>query len=257
MFTKTKTALRILGESDLNDIFSYLRDFSYRKCDNKDAHETLCLLLYMISLYKMSRLKYPLTIEKQESPDFVVSYDGEMETVGLEHSQATLQQYKIAEKEFRKGPEGSVMEPLFYSPFSNVPKTHINIGIRNPSEELKGLGSAGHNIEIEWTELFKRSIKKKTELLDQNHFRRFPRNELIIEDQSPAMIAVEYDVALDMLAGTKEDITRENGKSSFDKVHIVTGNTFIYDCFGENVAIDMSKKNLHHILPYSKQLMKR
>lgn len=248
VFSKTTTTLRILNKNDLDEIFSFLRNFSYRKSDDKDAHETLGILLYIISLYKMSRLKYPLTIKKHESPDFLVSYDGKREAVGIEHSQATLEQYKIAEKEFRKRPEGSMMEPLFYSPFRKVPKTDVNIGIRSPGRELKGVGSAGYNIEIEWTEVIKRSIRNKVQLLSQKHFQKFSKNELIIEDQSPTKIAVEYDVAFDMLASIKAEITRESGKSSFDKIHILTCNTFIYDFFNENIAIDVSKKKLNRLL---------
>lgn len=248
MFTQSKPTLRIFGKNNLNDIFSFLRDFSYRKCDNKDAHETLCILLYIISLHKISRLKYPLTIEKHESPDFLVFYNGDTEAVGIEHSQATLGQFKIAEKEFRKRPDGSIMEPLFYSPFRELSKTDINIGIRSPDEELKGAGSAGHNIEIEWIEVIRRSISNKIKLLNQEHFRTFPENELIIEDQSPTKIAVEYDVAFDMLANLKNELGKESYKLSFDKIHVLTCNTFVYDFFNENIAIDVSKKNLNGLL---------
>ncbi len=247
MLTKTKPTLEILGKSDLDNIFSYLRDFSYRKCDNKDAHETLCILLYIISLYKLSRLKYPLTIEKHESPDFLVFYDSDTEAVGIEHSQATLGQYKIAEKEFRKRPDGSIMEPLFYSPFRKLSKTDIDIGIRNPDEELKGAGSAGHNIEIEWIEVIRRSISNKIDLLNQEHFRTFPENELIIEDQSPTKIAVEYDVAFDMLTNLKDELAKDSYQVRFDKIHILTCNTFIYDFFNENIAVDVSKKNINKL----------
>lgn len=62
-------------------------------------------------------------------------------------------------------PTGSVMEPFFYSPFKELPKKNVNIGIRNLGEELKSLGSGGNNIEIEWIETIKNAIIEKTKLV--------------------------------------------------------------------------------------------
>ena len=158
MFTTENPILKIKNEDDLHKIIEFLRVFSFKNSDNKDTHEILCLYIYIVALFKISRLRLPLIIEKCESPDFRIFFEGEEEPLGLEHTRATLEQYKMADSEFKKRPAGSMMEPLFYSPFKKLAKKNVNIGIKNPDKKLKGLPSVGNSIEIQWTETIKNAI---------------------------------------------------------------------------------------------------
>ena len=244
MFTTDNSILRISNENDILKIIEFLRGFSFKNSDDKDAHEILCLCIYVVALFKISRLRLPLTIEKSEAPDFRIFFDGGEKPIGLEHTRATLEQYKMADSEFKKRPAGSMMEPLFYSPFKKVPKKNVNIGIRKPDEQLKGLGSSGNNIEIEWAETIKNAIIAKTNLLNENHFQRFSMNELLIEDESPTELFKENVVAFELLTSVKKEIKPKLAHVTFNRVHVFTVNDFVYDFFNENTVIDMSKKNL-------------
>lgn len=244
MFTTGNSILRISNEDDVHKIIEFLRRFSFKDSDDKDAHEILCISIYVVALFKISRLRLPLIVEKSEAPDFRLSFNGGEKPIGLEHTRATLEQYKMADSEFKKRPAGSMMEPLYYSPFKKLPKKKVNIGIRKPNEQLKGLGSSGNNIEIEWAETIKNAIIAKTNLLNENHFQRFSTNELLIEDESPTELFKGNDVAFELLASAKKEIKPKLAPVTFDRVHIFTVNDFVYDFFNKNILIDVSKKNL-------------
>lgn len=244
MLTSDNSILRIENQNDLHEIIKFLRGFSFKRSDRKEAHEILCLYIYIVALIKASKLKLPITIEKKESPDFRIFLDDKKNPIGLEHTQATLEQFKMAYSEFKKKSKGCLMEPLFYSPFKKLPKLNINIGIRNPNEELKCLPSCGYDIELEWATTIKNAIIQKTKILNRNHFQKFSRNELLIEDQSPTKLFKEDDIAFDFLDNFKKEIEFETGPITFNKIHIFTVNDFIYDFFDEKLIIDMSKKNL-------------
>jgi len=159
--------------------------------------------------------------------------------IGIEHTRATVESYKIAESELKKYPKGSKIELSHYSPYRKLPKKKSGIGIIAPGDKLKGEGWHGDQAEQQWAETVLNSIKSKVRLLNEGHFRRKEENQLIIEDDSPDYFMIhEIDEAIDILK-KKYNQTVFSEKSAFDKIHIFSNRTLIYDIFGEYLKANL------------------
>lgn len=236
---ETENKIILNNPNDLNRIKNYLVNFKLEK-DSTAVHESLSIAIYLISLSKISTLSFPITITKRESPDFL--YSDSNINIGIEHSISTIEQYKIALKELSKMPVGSNLELSFYSPFNRVKNKNSSIGIRQPNEKLIGLGYHGDSAEREWAEIISTSISKKTKLLNKEFFRKYDYNELIIEDESPVDFILEFDEAISLLK--KQYQVLEKSIIYYDKIHIFTCNTFIYDVFESRRFIDVRKRSI-------------
>ncbi|GAG21316.1 unnamed protein product, partial [marine sediment metagenome] len=148
----------------------------------------------------------------------------------------TLESLKIAEAEVKKHPKGSIIELCHYSPFEKLPKKKSDIGIIAPGDKLKGKGWDGDQAEREWAKIILNSIERKVHLLNEGHFERKEENQLIIEDNSPVDFMKREDEAIDILK-KKYNQTVFSEKSTFDKIHIFSNCTLIYDIFGENLKV--------------------
>ena len=90
--------IKISNEKDLKKIISYLKYFKFQD-NRKYIHENLILYFYIIARYKLSKLYYPIIIKKNESPDFI--YTDNHNDIGLEHTRATIEDFKIAENKLK------------------------------------------------------------------------------------------------------------------------------------------------------------
>lgn len=241
--------LNVNNKIELDQIINRLQGFKLSKSDLKDEHEELSALIFIVSMFKLSIFDFPISIIWDESPDFRFILPAK-KTLGIEHIRATLPEYKMAERELIKR-TNAYLEPDIYSPFKKLPKNRIFEGIRNKGERLIGGGWRGDAMEIEWAEIIMKAITEKTGLLNKRHFNKFGKNELLIEDDSPANIFKDLEEGLKHLIKLFKSTFK---MITFNKIHIfsVDNNSapvFIYDVFNERIKVDVSKKNLHDMHP--------
>ena len=209
--------------------------------ESSEVNEIFSVLVYLYANNKLKQFSFPFALIKRESPDFSILCYEKTQSKGIEHTLSTLQDYKMAESELQKLPNGSKLEHDYYSPFNKLPKNEINKGLRQPSERLTGQGYYGDRPEIEWAEIIKNTIHNKTLLLNKDHFEKFTTNELIIEGDSPVEFFIDLKNALKYLEPHINDYLSSFYKIKYDKIHIISKNTFVYDVLSRNEIIKFSK----------------
>jgi hypothetical protein len=248
LFSETIIEIEINNKNDLKNIVNHLKGFSFAKDSTSKEHkehEYFCLYIFLIGSYKMNRLPLPVRVISRESPDFTIIYESNHQEIGLEHTKATLESFKIAKAELKKYPEGSMIELCYYSPFVKIPKKQSNIGIVSPKGPLKSGGWNDDQVEQEWAEIMLNTIKRKTELLNGPHFEIQQRNALFIEDESPVVFMKNENDAIQLLKQKHEQITFPN--YTFDNIHIFSNCTLISDVFGKCIKTGLRKKELPNI----------
>ncbi len=240
-------SITITTDSDLINILQFVKKGS-ANIANKDTkiHEYFSLYIFLIATYKRSLLNLPITVSKSESPDFMLEIRNN-DRIGLEHTTATIEQYKVALSEFKKYPKGSIIEPSMYSPRNKLPKKSSNIGIIKPGEDLIGYGYDGDIIEQDWSITMLNAISRKITKLNKEHFVKYKNNELIIQDHSPGKLLNDIQKSIKILK--KRFIQKKiNPQYQFDKIHIFSNSNFIYDIFGKIEIIDISRNEIKRML---------
>lgn len=243
LFSEATKEIIFNQPKDLKDVIEHLKCFKPQEGDKSKIREEFYLYRFLIGCFKISKLPFPIKIISTESPDFIFIETNKNKEIAIEHTRATQKPYKIAVSELKKYPKGSKIEPCHYSPFTKIPKKKSDIGIIAPGDKLNGKGWNGDQAEQEWAETILNSIKSKVRLLNEGHFRRKEENQLIIEDDSPAYFMIHEDEAIDILK-KKYSQTVFSEKSTFDKIHIFSNYTLIYDIFGECLKVNLQKKEL-------------
>jgi len=238
LFSETTKEIMFNQPRDLKEVIEHLKGFKPQESDKSKIREEFCLYIFLIGCFKISKLPFPIKIISTESPDFILIETNKNKEIGIEHTRATLESYRIAVSELKKYPKGSKIEPCHYSPFTKIPKKKSDIGIIAPGDKLNGKGWNGDQAEQEWAETILNSIKSKARLLNESHFRRKEENQLIIEDDTPAYFMIHEDEAIDILK-KKYSQTVFSEKSTFDKIHIFSNRTLIYDIFVECVKVNL------------------
>lgn len=241
LFSDTCKKITLSKESDLNDIAKYIKYFTFEKDNSTNAHECKSFYLFLIAAFKIQKIILPVEILKNDSPDFRLSRINEEPFLGLEHTRATVEKYKMDESELaKKYPEGSLMELPFYSTKSS-PSKKSNIALKKPWEPLESSGYGNYGIEKQWTEIILHTLEKKTRKLNTERYKKYKRNELLIEDyDSPTCIFYRFDSAIKMLKNTYSQKTN-NELLTYDKVHVYSCHRIIYDVFRETIIVDISK----------------
>jgi len=232
------------SKDEIINILPFINQFMVYEIDSFVVKEFLSILVYIYANDKMEQFTFPFALIKREHPDFSILCYEKTNSKGIEHTLSTLQDYKMAESELQKLPDGSKLEPDYYSPFRKLSKDEINKGLRQPSERLVGQGYSGDRPEIEWAEIIKNTIHTKTAILNKDHFEKFATNELIVEGDSPTEFIIELDVALKYLEPHINEYLSSSYKKKYDKIHIISKNTFVYDILGKNKLIKFSKSVL-------------
>ncbi len=240
---KNKDETIISLEEESSALVKRLINFKLSTSDGSKIHEAFCLHIFLVACCNRGLLNGHLKICKQESPDFVItSIDGTIE-IGLEHTCATLEQYKIAKAQFSKLPVGSLLELSRYSPFKPLKNNNADIGIIKPGAKLKDKGWKGNEPELEWSEIIFQAIVSKIETLNKSHFQQKLENHLIIEDDSPVDFVKDDKTAFKILRD-RYSSANYNEITEFHKIHIFSRCILLYDFFGECLEIDMHKAQL-------------
>lgn len=234
------------SKKDIKNLIPMLNSFNIDKKDSSQVNEIFSAIVYLYSLGKLDKLIYPFTIIKRESPDFsILCYDIH-DSCGIEHTLATLQDYKMAESELNKMQLGSKLETNYYYPGNKLQQKDINIGLRLPKEPLVGQCYYGDRPEKEWAEIIKNAILKKTRSLNDGHLETFSINELLIEDDSPVEVMIDVGKALEYLTHHIDKYLSSGFAKLFDRIHIITKNTFIYNVLHDNRIVNFSRNAINH-----------
>ena len=229
------------SQDEIKNILPFLNQFFIDDFDSSDVKEYFSIIVYLYANNKLGQLNFPFELIKREHPDFSILCYERSQSKGIEHTLSTLQDYKMAESELQKLPEGSKLEPDYYSPFKKLPKEEINSGIRQPTERLTGQGYSGDRPEIEWAEIIKNTMHTKTILFNKNHFKKFATNELIIQGDSPVEFFIDLEVALKYLEPNIKGYLSYAYEKRFDKIHIISKNSFVYDILSRSEIVRFSK----------------
>ncbi len=246
LFSETTKEIILNQPRDLKEVIEHLKGFKFQEGDKSKIHEEFCLYIFLVGCFKISKLPFPIKVISNESPDFIFIEINKNKEIGIEHTRGTLESYKIAESELKKHPENSLIELCYYSPFTKLPKKKSDIGIIVPGDRVKAEGWYGDQVEQEWAEIILDSIKNKVHLLNEAHFERKEENQLIIEDDSPVDFVKRENQAIDILK-RKYNQTIFAEKTTFDKIHIFSNCTLIYDIFRECLRVDLHKKELPNL----------
>ena len=235
--------LCIDSEDSIKNLIPFLSSFCIRNDESSQSNELFSIIAYLYANYKLKQLTFPLAIIKREHPDFCLLCYEQSQSRGIEHTFSTLQDYKMAQSESRKRPEGGMLELDSYSPFWKLTKDEIDRSLRQPDEELKGKGYTGNRAEKEWSVLIKNAIHKKTKLLNKKHFEKYSSNELIIEDDSNVRRGIKLNKALDFLTNHIENYFSSPYALKFDKIHIISRNNFVCDILSKTEIVTLPKFN--------------
>ena len=239
LFSETTKEIMFNQPRDLNEVIEHLKGFKPQEGDKSKIREEFYLYRFLIGCFKISKLPFPMKIISTESPDFIFIETNKRKEIGIEHTRATQEPYKIAVSELKKYPKGSKIEPCHYSRYRKLPKNESDSGIIAPGDKLKGKGWHGDEAEQEWAETILESVKSKVRLLNESHFRRKEENQLIIEDDSPAYFGIEDENEIIDILKKKYSQTVFSEEWAFDKIHIFSNRTLIYDIFGEYLKANL------------------
>ncbi len=242
LFSDSCKKITIANNRDLDEIKNFLQKFTFRDNDKKSVHECYCFYVFLIVTLKIKTITFPIVILKDESPDFRLCGKDEKPYLGLEHTTATLEKYKMDEAELDKCSEDSLMELPYYQP-DNTPPRKSCIAIKKNNEKLTHSGLGDGEKENQQAEIILDAIKKKTCLLNKDHYAKYESNELIIEDDTPTSIYGRIHKAI-MILRTDKQILFRKFRLNYDKIHIYSEYELFYDVFGETIHIDVSKSQL-------------
>jgi len=205
--------------------------------DTKEENELRSFCSFLIACLKNKKLCFPLDIYKGESPDFLLKINPKL-IIGLEHTTATVEKYKMDVSESEKYPPGTLIELPYYSGNSSPPKKS-SIAVKKPGEKLTHCGWGDDGIEKQWSDIILKTLIDKIELLNKLHFKKFSKNELLIDDDSPSPVSITYRLqsSIDMLKNKYSAIKFEKFVL-YDKYHILMGCNLIYDVFGKTIILE-------------------
>ena len=126
--------------------------------------------------------------------------------------------------------------------FNNKLPKKSEIAIRRPRQKLISEGWGTYGPEKEWAETVLNSVKKKTRLFNEEHFKKFARNELFVEYRGPIYFP-RLDKAIEIINARFLSVNFDM-LLKYDKVHVFSDGYLIYDIFGETIRADCHKENL-------------
>ena len=227
--------------SDIETLIACLSQTGSLEKD-KEAHESYCLCAFLATGIIAHKWPLPVTVTRRESPDFALTIGSTGTTIGIEHTCATTEKYKMDQRIAESYPEGSVMELPYYSPSVRLPKKS-RAGIKCPGQKLDSCGWGDYGMENDCAQMVGDAIRKKAEKLNEAHFERFPSNELIVEDTSHVSLLKRLDKTIQLLR-EKHASSQGEVRTRFDKIHLITEHSFVYDVFNDSQATSLHKDDL-------------
>lgn len=190
---------------------------------------------------KIKKLHLPFDLYVGESPDFILLDVNTELAMGLEHTKATVEKFKMDEHEAKEYPPGSLIELPYYSVKSSPPKKSSE-AIKKPGEKLTHCGWGDNGIEKQWSDIVLKTMTDKIELLNKPHFKKFSKNFLLIDDDSPSPVSIDYRLKSSLDTLKRKYFASKFGKSVlYDNYHILMGCNLIYDALGEAIIIENKK----------------
>jgi hypothetical protein len=233
---------RYSGESDFKRIIDYLKGYEVDEdaCDLSETREILHAKLYLAALQKAGKIQWPLVLTKRESPDFEI--ENGIEVIGLEHTRATHQQYQQLRQAIHQDGKHVIYETDIFKPNKIIPRSRLKDQILKEGEGLNGEGHTGWSAEIEFLQFCKIAIDLKLRKLNKEKFKKFAKNVLIIEDDTPIMVSIRPEIVAELL--NQFDFWNDERKIQFDEVVIALGPQLIICQNSELVQINVAKKYL-------------
>jgi hypothetical protein len=153
MESPPKTSWRISAR-DRAELFSQFGSLGIRvpgRTEPKDqfAEEIYCLRRYLFPLADGGLLRFPITVAKTETPDFLLNWQQDA-TIGLEVTKATRQEFEADLTRFDRKQETK----------------HYLSDPATGTMDLSVAGWAGNAVEREWVEYILASILEKLEDID-------------------------------------------------------------------------------------------
>ena len=180
------------------------------RTEKKDqfAEEVRCLGRYLFPLAHSGFLTFPMTVVKQEAPDFISTWG--VNTIGLEVTKATEQEFEAD-----------------LTRFNRQQKTRHYVSDLDTGTMLLGvLGWAGDSIETEWVSFVLDSIAKK--LADLASY-SIGKCDLLIYDNTPVPAPdVKKAAEGGRLHFVKEPLADKNGQS-FRVISVIRDPWLTYD----------------------------
>ena len=120
---------------------------SGRKAEHRETH---CLRIYLTHPPATDLLSFPLTVEKTESPDFLIR-NSEGFIIGLEVTDASIEEDQQLMTQLEKEPHGTIIEHAFID-------GKYQGRLVKPQEVLLAEGMIGDSVEKEWVGIVLNSI---------------------------------------------------------------------------------------------------
>jgi hypothetical protein len=241
LFSDEKNAAYFRNLSDVEILIVHLTQTCGLERD-KEAHEDYSLCAFLTIGIIARKWSLPVTVIRRESPDFALTIGSTDRTIGVEHTCATTEKYKMDESIAENYPEGTVMELAHYSPSARLPKKS-KAGIKRPGQKLDSGGWGDYGMENDCAQVVADAIRKKAEKLNEAHFARFPSNELIVEDVSHVSSLKRLDKTIQLLR-EKHGSCQGKVRTRFDRIHLITEHSFVYDVFNDSQATSLHKDDL-------------
>lgn len=198
-----------------------------RRTEGRRAHhrERYCIVRYLTALAQSSRLTFPLTVKRWESPDVLLHHpDGTL--TGIEITEAGTEHVQRAMTQLEKSPPGSFLE---------------GGEIRLPGEKLRGRGYAGNEPELELTRLILESVASKSEALNRGHYTLADRYELLIYDNSHLPM-IDLAVLVTFLKPALTEWFRQNPTGrAFSSISVLHHSELLYDCAGDSIVLTIEE----------------
>ncbi len=138
-------------------------------------------IAHLMASLPLEEMSYPLTINKQERPDFVLTMANR--SIGIEVTEAVPENH-VRASIFRQKGQGPKVHFLQKHGIGDqrVCKSAILSEIMH---DKAGAIWRGNEVEIQWKEVMLHFIKRKVERLNQRGFTRFKENWLLIYNNWP------------------------------------------------------------------------
>lgn len=181
----------------------------------KEHTEWYAIARMLSTLSATERLNFPLTLTRQERPDFRMTLGSRQ--IGIEHTEA------VPQNEAHR----TVLSEAGYGPKVRFISNHRPGEARKPAGRLiseleannGGDGWAGDSVEREWARAMNHFISRKISKLKAKGFERFDEDWLLIYDNW-SLPALERETAVRMLF---QSAGAEGTLGEFSSIFVLTG----------------------------------
>jgi uncharacterized protein len=180
----------------------------------QNDRERYCIVAYLLHLAEADLLEYPLLVEKEQAPDFVVTFAGGR-TRGIEVTEASTPEHQRAATQLERSPPGTLLE---------------DEELRLPGEPLRGPGWIGDEPERQWSSLVLEAVRRKTTGYD---YGAHDELELLVYDLTGVGVLVKLDDGAPFLRDAIRNWRREQGPQQvFSRISVLRDSALLFDATG-------------------------